>query len=79
MENRFTPEGTGEGNFSNQTPTEPFLDQITSPKKHAHYWVIEEVHGPTSDGQCRGCGACRTFKNSPSDEVLIRSEWGKIR
>ncbi len=30
---------------------------------HAHRWLIDEPHGPTSSGACRICGAHREFRN----------------
>jgi hypothetical protein len=47
----------------------------TNPRGHVHHWVIEEVQGPTSDGQCRHCGALRTFRNWPAEEVLQRAQY----
>ena len=30
---------------------------------HAHRWILDEPHGPTSSGACRICGAHREFRN----------------
>lgn len=42
---------------------------------HAHHWLIEEARGLTSEGQCRKCGARRTFRNWPNEEILRRAEY----
>ena len=42
---------------------------------HAHHWRIDEVNGPTSTGVCSTCGAERTFRNWPAEEVLHRAEY----
>jgi len=42
---------------------------------HVHHWLIEEPLGPTSLGVCRDCGAERTFRNYPAEEVLVRAEY----
>ena len=31
-----------------------------------HYWLIEPVAGPTSQGTCRLCGAAKEFPNIPA-------------
>jgi len=28
-----------------------------------HYWLIADVHGPTSRGQCKLCGKVKWFEN----------------
>ena len=42
---------------------------------HAHHWLIEEACGPTSMGRCRDCGAERSFRNWPAEEVLVRAQY----
>lgn len=42
---------------------------------HVHHWLIEEAIGPTSNGRCRGCGAEKTFRNFPAEEVLQRAQY----
>lgn len=42
---------------------------------HAHHWMIDEATGPTSTGRCRDCGAEKTFRNWPAEEVLQRAEY----
>lgn len=42
---------------------------------HTHHWLIDEAVGPTSMGRCRGCGAEKTFRNWPAEEVLQRAEY----
>ena len=42
---------------------------------HAHHWMIDEASGPTSQGRCRGCGAEKTFRNWPNEEILQRAEY----
>lgn len=42
---------------------------------HAHHWVIDEAEGPTSQGRCINCGAERTFRNYPAEEVLQRARY----
>jgi hypothetical protein len=47
----------------------------TSRSQHAHHWKIEEAEGPTSQGHCLDCGAERTFRNWPAEEVLQRARY----
>ena len=47
----------------------------TNPGTHVHHWLIAEVEGPTSEGECRRCGAQRTFRNWPNEEVLQRAQY----
>ena len=48
---------------------------LTTQAQHAHHWMIEEAEGPTSQGQCLECGAERTFRNWPAEEVLQRARY----
>lgn len=49
---------------------------IRRPRRiHAHHWLIDEVVGPTSKGSCVECGATRTFRNWPAEEVLQKAEY----
>lgn len=34
-----------------------------------HRWLIEPVHGPTSQGRCTLCNLKRTFFNHPEDTL----------
>jgi hypothetical protein len=47
----------------------------TNPGMHIHHWLIDEVQGPTSEGRCLDCGAAKTFRNWPNEEVLRRAEY----
>lgn len=47
----------------------------TNPQTHIHHWRIDEVDGPTSEGQCLRCGAQKTFRNWPAEEVLQRAQY----
>ncbi|MEO8540270.1 MAG: hypothetical protein ABI577_11060 [bacterium] len=49
--------------------------ELTKPRSHTHHWIIDEVEGPTSEGQCQGCGAQRTFRNWPNEEILQRAQY----
>ena len=48
---------------------------ITALPQHAHHWRIDEAEGPTSPGRCVDCGAERTFRNWPCEEVLQRARY----
>ena len=41
---------------------------------HAHRWVIEEPHGPVSQGHCKVCRAEREFKNWLAETDFITNE-----
>lgn len=38
-----------------------------------HFWDIEEVNGPISQGVCRKCGAIREFRNWLSKTELKKT------
>lgn len=40
---------------------------MTCPPCH---WLIAEPHGPTSQGECRYCGAVKEFWNAIPDDVF---------
>lgn len=43
--------------------------------RHAHHWRIDEATGPMSQGRCVSCGAEKTFRNYPNEEILQRAEY----
>lgn len=49
--------------------------KVTADATHAHWWSIEEAHGPVSAGVCRLCGEHRMFKNwLPEADLTTRAE-----
>ena len=54
----------------------------TETKECAHYWLIEEPHGPSSKGKCKFCGEEKEFWNSNQGsaiDYITQSESKKIR
>lgn len=45
--------------------TEQTLEPTAGRNLHAHHWMIEPPSGPTSVGQCNGCGDQKIFSNRP--------------
>ena len=44
-----------------------------------HHWRISEPSGPTCEGQCRKCGATKTYATAPEDlntSFTVRADRG---
>ena len=57
--------------YQNQRPEpiaepveEPYIAGTDEQEMCRHFWQVEPPDGPTSRGECRDCGASRTFRNS---------------
>ncbi len=45
-------------------PVEEYIAGLPEQETCTHHWIIERPAGPTSEGECRDCGASRQFRNS---------------
>ena len=41
---------------------------------HVHHWIIDEAHGPTSEGRCKRCGTAKAFRNWLEETDFITNE-----